>query len=121
MLRFRGTDVTLGGETYTIPPLTLAALEVLGPKFEALMGLREAGRMQDLFRPESIATIAELAHACLVRNYPDMTLQDVKELIDLASLPDVFGAIVAQSVPKDEPHPAPPRVSGSRGAKSGRT
>lgn len=83
MARIPGISLTLGdGEDYVIAPLTLGALEDHG---EALNSVGELDKA-------SIGTMIDVALASLKRNYPDMTREKVRDLIDVAIMDRVFEA-----------------------------
>lgn len=69
---------------YVIPPLSLGAIEQLRERLQGFDG--------DPFNPETVATVIDTAHACLRRNYPQMTREEVGELIDLCNMAEVFAA-----------------------------
>ena len=85
----------MGGQDYTIPPLTLGQLRRLLPKVKELLdnfgtGLRnmtEAG----------IDGAIEVFHAALSRNYPELTPLMVAELVDMENTAPVLIAILRGS------------------------
>lgn len=82
----KGIPMTLGdGTEYTIPPLTLGALE---DNQEAIANVG-----QDL-SPATVKVMIDIAHAALRRNYPDMTREVVRDLIDVENMGDVFLAVM---------------------------
>lgn len=83
MARIPGIPLTLGdGETYVIAPLTLGALEDYG---DALNNVGELDKA-------SIGTMIDVALASLKRNYPAITREQVRDLIDVGIMGDVFEA-----------------------------
>ncbi len=86
-----GTKVTMGGREFILPPLTLKALRSLGPKIKLLSSLA------DVPTPEQVDVMVELVHASAVRNYPEITPDDLLELLDLGNLTEVFPAVMAAS------------------------
>lgn len=91
MAMFDGVKVTMGGREFILPPLTLKALRKMGPKIKLL------GTMTDVPTEEQIAAMVEVVHAGLVRNYPDITVDELEDLIDLGNLREVFPAVMASS------------------------
>lgn len=80
----KGIPMTLGdGNEYTIPPLTLGALEDYADEINSI---------DTLAGPEAAKVIVAVVHRALVRNYPKLTPKDVGELIDLDSMQAVFAA-----------------------------
>ena len=86
-----GTTVKMGGRDFILPPLTLKALRRLGPTIANLSDL--AG----VPTPEQVDAMVELVHASAVRNYPELTMDDLLDLLDLGNLPEVFPAVMAAS------------------------
>jgi hypothetical protein len=91
MALHEGTKVTMGGRDFILPPLTLKALRLLGPKIKVL------GQINDVPTEEQVGAMVEVVHASTVRNYPDMTPEDLEDLLDLGNLPTVFQAIMSSS------------------------
>lgn len=79
----RGIPLMLGdGKEYTVAPLTLGALEDYGDALNNIGALDKA----------SVATTIDVALASLKRNYPDMTREQVRNLIDVENMDRVFQA-----------------------------
>ena len=83
IVKIKGIPVPFGDQTLVIPPLSLGALEQLQDR---LANMRE-----DMSDPEYIGTVIDTVHAALGRNYPDMTREEVADLIDLENMQDVMG------------------------------
>lgn len=83
----KGIPLLLGSVTYTLPPASLATLEALGPKLDALNAkMASAGGIQ----LSDFGVAADLVTECLKRNHPDITRQQVAEHIGLESVADVL-------------------------------
>lgn len=76
-----------GGRVYTVPPLSLGALERLQKRIEALQGVTALD-------PASVKTVIDAAHSALKRNYPDMTIDEVAELVDVGNMHDVVACVM---------------------------
>ncbi|HFC8542720.1 TPA: hypothetical protein ACFP4Q_000834 [Neisseria weaveri] len=87
-VKVNGVTVNLGGTDYVIPPLSLGALEQLQDKIGGIQG---DGNVNDV---KQVSTVIDCAHAALKRNYPDMTREEVADLIDLSNMQDVFRAVM---------------------------
>lgn len=74
-----------GGRSYLLPPLTLGSLQVLQDRIISFQSV-------DALAPESIDTVIDVAYAALKRNYPEMTREEVGDLIDLGNMMDVVSA-----------------------------
>ena len=74
--------MTLGdGKEYVIAPLTLGALEDFN---DQIQGIGEADTIT------AARTIVDVASASLQRNYPALTRDHVRHLIDLENMREVF-------------------------------
>ena len=72
-----GVVVAMGGRDWLVPPLTLGELRQLMPKVRQLTEIGASmGEAQ-------IAVLVEIVTAALRRNYPDVTLEQVENLLDL--------------------------------------
>jgi hypothetical protein len=91
-----GSSIRMGGRSWIVPPLNFKAVKRLRPKLLKLN--------LDSFNEESLEAVTEVVHAALVRNYPDVTLDQVEEWVDLRNAPVVIEAVLNVSglVPKAE-------------------
>jgi hypothetical protein len=102
-----GVRVKLGGAEYIVPPLSLRSLKKLGKK------IQELSNINSVPTEEQTDALLEVIHAALVRNYPDITLDDLADLVDLGNMLEVFPAVLAVSglkqnvVPGGSPGEAP--------------
>ena len=80
--KHRGIPLYFGDQPLIIPPLSLGALEQLQDR---LANMRE-----DMGDPEYIGTVIDTVHAALGRNYPDMTREEVADLIDLENMQEAM-------------------------------
>ena len=85
-VRIKGVTVELNGANYVIPPIALGALEQLQSRISKF-----DGNVQDA---KQIATVIDCAHAALRRNYPEMTREEVADLIDIGNMGEVFAAVM---------------------------
>ena len=86
IVKHKGIPKELGGVTYIIAPLPLGALEQLQAQGVALEG--------NINDPKQVTTVIDMAYIALRRNYPDMTREQVGELIDLGNMGEVFEAVM---------------------------
>src|ERR1700731_3390182 len=94
-----GTTVNLGGQDYIVPPLALGQLRVLMPRVQQLAGL-DATQMGDA----QLKTLIEILTAALQRNYPELTTDQVENLLDLGNAVPVLNAILGGiKLPAAEP------------------
>ncbi len=85
-----GVPLRLGGQDYILPPLNLAALEKYWPMIESWA--EPTASLTQRFSEG-----AEVIHAALLRNYPELTLTKVKEGLDLPSFPAALAQLLEVS------------------------
>jgi len=74
-----------GGVELTIPPLNLGALEQLAPRLEKYRGGVST---------EAIGTVIDAALTALKRNYPEITREEVGDLVDMDNMIEVMACIM---------------------------
>ena len=75
-----GVAISIGGREWTIPPLTLGQLRRLMPKVRELSNLN-----------------TQLVFAALQRNYPNITIETVEDLLDLGNAAPILHAVLTGS------------------------
>ena len=81
-----GTPLNLGGLRLVMAPLNFAQVE----QFESL--LPNLGRRETF--AENVDEALPVIHASLSRNYPDLTLAELRLLLDLDNFPKACDALV---------------------------
>jgi len=76
-----------GGRVYTIAPLSLGALETLQDRLDQLHTLSSID-------PVAVKTVVDATHMALRRNYPDITREEVAELLDVSNIGDVLQCLL---------------------------
>lgn len=76
-----------GGRVYTIPPLPLGALQRLQDKLGKL-------NASSALEPASVATVIDAAHSAMRRNYPELTQDEVADLVDVGNMHEVIGCVL---------------------------
>jgi hypothetical protein len=79
-----GTNLPLGGQDYVLAPLNAAAVKQYRDKIANVF----VGGLPD------IGLVAELAFNSLRRNYPDITIAVVEEMIDYGNMFDVWEVLM---------------------------
>ena len=87
-----GAKVQMGGKDYVVPALSFRQVKALQDKIGAL-----SGNMSSMLDPAQMEVIIEIVHASLSRNYPELTIDDVSDLLDMRNAPRVFLSIMGQS------------------------
>ena len=103
-----GIMVSMGGQQWTVPPLTLGQLRRLMPKVQQLTEIgSQMGEKQ-------IGILVEIVAAALQRNYPDISVEIVENLLDLGNAGAVLNAVLTGSglrprerSPGEAPAPGP--------------
>lgn len=75
-----GLPVTLNGMELTMPSLNARAARLYWPRVEAFQRGEEA---------DPLGLVAAMVHACLQRNYPDITEDDVADGVDMDNLDEL--------------------------------
>jgi len=82
---YPGIEKELGGKAYVIPPLSLGQVRRLQNQLE-----KWTGAVDD----KSVAVCIETVHAALSRNYPDVTVEQVEEWLDLGNMVELMQAVM---------------------------
>jgi hypothetical protein len=86
-----GVTVTMGGQDWVVPPLTLGQLRRLMPKVRQLTEIGASmGEAQ-------ISVLVDIVTAALQRNYPEMTAEEVENLLDLGNASAVLNGVLTGS------------------------
>jgi hypothetical protein len=89
-----GIDVKVGREVLTVPALNFKALRRLKPSLDILKGIdRNASDLTD----EQFDAIVHIVHTAIRRNYPNMSIEDLEEGLDMSNLKPVIDAVMANS------------------------
>ena len=87
--KIKGIEVEFSdGTKLVVPPLNLAAIELLQDRFKAWDGS---------VNPETIRLVVDVTLLALQRNYPDMSRKQVAELIDLGTMQTCMAAVMKVS------------------------
>jgi hypothetical protein len=111
-LKIRGTWIDLSGKRYLLPPMTLGTMRFHG---EAI----ERARKGDLPELEHMDIIVDIIWRTLKRNYPDITVDEVAEGLDVANALEIF--LVAQKtsgLTLEEGESTPEKANGQTGTPS---
>lgn len=92
-------------EGLLVPALSLEQFEQFAEKLQSFEKMGEdpiaavkGGMLKD---------VVEIVHATVSRNYPEMTIEDVKAKIDLRNLPEFVAAATGASVVSKGEDPSP--------------
>lgn len=98
---FRGPEIQLGGTAYVLPPLSFGALEDCQARLQ-LISTGSAGDPMELQ-----AAFVDIIHAALLRNYPELPRETVRNHVDWDSAPELFRLVMERSLPRAAPGETP--------------
>ncbi len=81
-----GVKIFLGGTEYIVPPLSLGSLEELQDRI--------ASFREGTVDPASVKMVIDCSLRALKRNYPEMTREQLVEVLDVGNMGDVMGAVM---------------------------
>lgn len=83
--KFKGIAIQFGDTSLVVPPLNFRALQSLQSRLAGFSGGTD---------PDSIQVVVDAFHSAVVRNYPDMTVDQVVDLLDLENMQAVMEAVM---------------------------
>src|SRR5437870_2109079 len=86
-----GVTITMGGQDWLVPPLTLGQLRRLMPR------VRQLTEIDASMSEVQIGVLVEIVASALQRNYPDATAEMVENLLDLGNAGTVLNAVLTGS------------------------
>lgn len=88
-----GKIVVLAGQEFEVPPLTFGQLRRLSKEIEILT----TAKITASASIEQQEALLKVIHAALSRNYPDLTLEDMDDLIDMGNVLPTIEAVMSVS------------------------
>jgi len=86
-----GVKLNLGGKIYVCPPLNFKSLRIIRPKLAMLTSGTSIPNEEQL---DGVIDVVQLA---LQRNYPDITREELEEVVDLDNLKDIIAVVMGVS------------------------
>jgi len=86
-----GTPVNFGEVTLYVPPLKVKQLPIALKRIEEISAIK--GDSVDDRMGQVTATL-EVIHMALVRNYPDITVEDMEDIFDLGSIEEALEVVL---------------------------
>lgn len=83
-----GTKVMMGGKEWIVPALNFRQVRTLQDKLTA---------QQTDPNFDTLALTVEVVQMALSRNYPDVSMDEVEEMVDLRNAPGLFKTVMGQS------------------------
>lgn len=90
-----GVEIMMGGKKWTIPPLTLKQIKKFSGTFQDLVNLDTSNI--PAMATGAVDAAVDIIHAAIVRNYPELTRDELEDLIDLRNLAPVMQAVLGMS------------------------
>lgn len=91
-LKFNGHPMRIGDKVMVVPALSVRQVKLHRADLSVMSAI--AGREPT---DEEVDKLMKVALAALNRNYPDLTLDQLEDAVDLNSLPDVIAAVTGQT------------------------
>lgn len=88
---YEGENIKIKGKEYIVPGLSLGQMERFADKIAAVT------TGSDNLNKEMIQTISEIIHAAMSRNYPEITVEAVKDMLDMRNMKQTFEAVMGAS------------------------
>lgn len=85
---YEGESIRIGGREYIVPGLSLGQVEQMADRIETL------SKSTDQLSKEMIQTVSEICHAALSRNYPHLTLEEIKNMLDMRNMAHVLETVM---------------------------
>jgi hypothetical protein len=86
-----GKKFILGGVEWEIPALTIKQVKQLEPT------LLKPDYVNDALGIEALNAAATLVHTAILRNYPEVTLDQVEEMVDLVNIVPIIQYLTGQA------------------------
>lgn len=83
IVKVKGVSVDFAGGALVVPPLSLASVEALQSRLASY-----SGTLAD------VGIVIDALHHALRRNYPEMTREEVGELVDMENMSAVMEAVM---------------------------
>lgn len=90
-----GLTITIGHRKLVVPPLNLARVKRLKDELAILTDKQLASGDNSGF--QHMEASVTIIHTALTRNYPDLTREEVEDLVDMGNIAPVLSAVLGQS------------------------
>jgi hypothetical protein len=94
-VKFEGVPVKIGGQEYIVPPLSIKGFKAMKGQIEALKNMAPGRAMTD----EQIDGVMKIIHCALSRNYPELTLDQIEEMLDFGNIGPLINTITRAGGP----------------------
>jgi len=83
----------MGGQEYIVPALSWGFIR----RNDKLLERMQKAESKKEITPQMADDLLTLVHAALKRNYPDITIEQLEDMMDLRNIREIFPAIMAES------------------------
>lgn len=84
-----GTEIHMGGLTIQVPALNMRQIKALA------IDIKKIDQEQDV--NEKFSAQMRVIHQAIRRNYPDATLEEIEDLVDMNNIAEVTMAVMGQT------------------------
>lgn len=95
MPKFEGMPITIGGVEYIVPPLSFRKVKQLQPEIDKLSQINAASVTAN--SSEATEVMIKIIHSALQRNYPEITIDELEDMLDLANVRTIIQAVMGIS------------------------
>lgn len=88
-----GITIKAGDREFIVPPLNFRRIRKLSKEIASLADMKVGAAMND----EQLDTFMAIIHSALTRNYPDLTMDALEDLIDLRNMQEIMKAVMGVS------------------------
>lgn len=92
----RGTNVTIGGKVYLMPPANMSTLDRHDEFLQRYIGAASAGQAPEM-KPTDRKEMLEIIHEALKRNYSNLAYTELADQLDFGDLQGLFAAAMKAS------------------------
>ena len=93
MPEFEGVPVMIAGKEWIIPALNLTTIKRLRPQIDSLASIAMDMNITD----KQIDVFIEIIHSALARNYPEITKENVADMVTFANATPIISAVMGVS------------------------
>ena len=94
--KYDGESIKIGGREFTVPPLNLKGVKKVEPMLKRLVEM-SANVASTIITPEQSDLMRDIVLVALNRNYPEMTADELDDILDLGNLTNIMEAVTGQS------------------------
>src|SRR5574340_888378 len=92
-VKFSGEKIKMGDSEYVIPPLSFGLLKGLQAQLKTVNSNSKTDALSD----EYLSAMFDIICASISRNYPEITREELEDMIDLGNIRKLFLAVMGIS------------------------